>query len=105
MADRETTTREALQELLDAELAEAGADAKARYDRHRSEPERIKCARFGDDSVEPVWVFASAGAERLGYDDEEREFGCGRLDEQGVLRDWGTWDSLENALLHFPEDE
>lgn len=105
MAHRENITRDALQELIDAGLARAGDDAKARYEQYRFEPEQIKCACFGDDRVESLWVFASAGAERLGYDEEELEFGCGTLDAQGVLREWGTWDSLGSALLHFPEDE
>ncbi len=107
MADERTPlTREELDALLESALDEIGDDAAAAvWEQYRIEPQQVKCARFGDDSVYATWVVAAAAEERLGYDDFEKEFGTGVLDSQQVLRQWGTWGSLRNALLHFPEDE
>ncbi len=106
MADETTPlTRKELDALLESALGEIGDDtAAAVWERYRIEPQQVKCARFGDDSVHATWVVAAAGEERLGYDDVEKEFGTGVLGSQKVLRQWGTWGSLRNALLHFPED-
>ncbi len=105
MSQGSTLSAEEFQCVLDEAQAEVGPEAAAVWERYRVEPARVKCARQGGDAIEPLWVVAAFGDERLGYDAVQSEFGSGVLDSQGVLRQWGTWGSLRNALLHFPEDD
>ena len=105
MPQKSTPAPDEFRRVLDEALADLGPEAGAVLERYRLEPVLVKCARFGDDAIETLWVVAAAGEERLGYDAALSEFGSGVLDSQGVLRQWGTWGSLRNALLHFPEGD
>ena len=98
-----TLSREEFAALFMAALEELDDGQRADYERYRIEPAPVDCARYNDDTIEPLWVVAKAGAERLAYDDEESEFGTGTLDDQGVLRRWGTWGTLGTALKNFPD--
>jgi hypothetical protein len=98
-----TLSREEFVALLKAALEELDDEQRATYESHRIEPEPCDCARYNDDTVEPLWSVARAGAECLAYDDEEGEFGTGVLDDGGVLRKWGTWGTLATALKNFPD--
>lgn len=89
--------------LLEAAVAALDPEQSHAYDRYRIEPAPVNCARYNDETVEPLWAVAQAGPERIAYDDEEDEFGIGVLDAAGVLRQWGTWGTLAAALEHFPE--
>ncbi len=98
-----TISREDFASLFEAALEQLDEGQRADYERYGIEPVPIDCARYNDDTVEPLWAVARRGAERLAYDDEEGEFGTGLLDERGVLRAWGTWGTLGAALENFPE--
>ncbi len=98
-----TLSREEFAALFKAALEELDDGQHADYARYRIEPAPVDCARYNDDTIEPLWTVARAGAECLAYDDEEGEFGTGVLDDQGVLRGWGTWGTLGAALENFPE--
>jgi hypothetical protein len=76
----------------------------------RPKPEHVTCERRnvvdGSPNVrDPIYVIARSGDEVLTYDDVEEHFGTGTLDQDSVLRNWGTWgESLGRSLDHFPED-
>ena len=98
-----TLSREEFAALLEAALEKLDDGQRADYERHRIEPAPCDCARYNDDTIEPLWAVARAGAECLAYDDEENEFGTGVVDAVGILRKWGTWGTLGTALENFPD--
>jgi hypothetical protein len=105
MADSKALSRDEFQSVFELALEALEPEQRLRYDRHRIEPGRVACARYNDEIVDELWAVAAAGGERLCYDDEELEWGTGRQDAAGVLREWGTWGGLDAALENFPEDE
>ncbi len=98
-----TISQEEFAALFKTALEELDEGRRADYERYRIEPVPVDCARYNDDTIEPLWAVAKAGTEHLAYDDEEAEFGTGVLDDQGVLRKWGTWGALSTALKNFPD--
>ncbi len=105
MADPRPLLRDEFLVLFEAALESLEPGSRLRYDGYRIDPTPVDCARYNDETVEPLWAVAQAGAERICYDDEEGEWGTGVLDETGVLREWGTWGGLDTALENFPEAE
>ena len=105
MAEPEPLAREEFAALFSKALASLDPEQAEDYERHRIEPTPVDCARYNDDTVEPLWAVAAAGDQRIAYDDEEDEFGIGVLDAAGVLRQWGTWGPLSAALENFPESD
>jgi hypothetical protein len=105
MADPKPISRDEFLALFEQALESLEPGARLRYDGYRIDPAPVACARYNDETVEPLWAVAQAGPERICYDDEEGEWGTGVLDDSGVLREWGTWGGLDAALENFPEAE
>lgn len=80
-----------------------------RWDRYGlAVPVAVPCIRRdisgSPTEPEPIYCFARAGDEVLIHDDVEEEFGTGILDNDGVLRQWGTYgEELRWSLHHFPQ--
>jgi hypothetical protein len=96
-----------LQYLMANELGRLSDAQFQRWERYGIKPEHVTCERAvgagGPPSVDPIYVIARSGQEVLVYDDVEGEFGTGVLDQDGVLRTWGTWgEALAWSLERFP---
>jgi hypothetical protein len=63
------------------------------------------CFRTKQYGIERVFVIASSGQDLLFFDDVEDEFAIGVADEDGVLRDWGLYGDLMDALPFLTRNE
>ena len=109
MANWERITESELRLLLADNVLRLDADMFPRWEELGVMPVQIQCERptFSSDPVaqESLFVVARAEDEVLIYDDVEDAFGIGRVDADGVLRNWGTYgEELSWALRRFPSD-
>jgi hypothetical protein len=86
--------------LVAAQAARLQADQRAAWQRCAVQPffvpwHRVSCQLGGDE----IWVLARAGERVLVYDCVADEYGAGRLDEFGVLRDFDAADADFAAVL------
>ena len=63
------------------------------------------CFRTEQYGIEQVFVVASSGQRLLFFDDVEDEFAIGVAANDGVLRDWGLYGDLMDALPALTRDE
>lgn len=82
-------TRTEVAALVEQRLAAASPAERITWDRYAVVPypvpwHRVSCQLGGDE----IFVLARAGDAVLVYDCVEAEFGVGRLDEFGILRDY-----------------
>ena len=104
MAEGDLTAPE-FERLLDAEASGLEPDVRELLDVHGIPPVRMTYTwDWGAGPVAtPIWVFARAGDEVLGYDEVEQAYGTGVGREGGTVGEWGTWGArLRRALLRFP---
>jgi hypothetical protein len=92
-------SRERFQSILDEEVAALPQEA-AKILKVRAVPIfEQPCLRSEDYGIEKVFAVARAENRVLFFDDVEDEFGVGIPDNDGVLRDLGTFGSFIAAVL------
>jgi hypothetical protein len=62
----------------------------------------FRSEQYGD---ERVFVVARSAKQRILFDDVEDEFAIGEPDDDGVLRDWGLYGDLIDAVRGLPKLE
>lgn len=98
-------TRTEVAALVEQQLAAASPAERITWDRYAVVPypvpwHRVSCQLGGDE----IFVLARAGDAVLVYDCVEAEFGVGRLDEFGILRDYRDSDArLASVRRSFVE--
>jgi hypothetical protein len=83
---------------LKAEIAGLPGDLLKIYREHATAIAEQPCFRSPQYGAERVFVVARSGTRLLIFDDVEDEFAIGVTDEDGVLKDWGLYGDLIDAL-------
>jgi hypothetical protein len=96
--DWQPISREQLDRLLSREEAQLTPDVREIYEGRRSAIAEHPCFRSEQYGIERVFVVARSGKLLLFFDDSEDEFAVGVPDDDGILRDWGLYGSLTDAV-------
>jgi hypothetical protein len=99
--DWEPISRSDIQGRLDAEIAALSPGLLNTYREHATEIAELPCFRNEQYGNERIFVVARSGTRLLFFDDVEDEFAIGVADDDGVLRDWGLYGDLMDALRVF----
>ncbi len=92
-------SRERFDQVLRKEIEALPPAAMEIYERYATIPFEQPCSRGAEYGVERVFVVARDGNHLLFFDDVEEDFGVGVPDEDGILRDMGTFGPLVAAVL------
>jgi hypothetical protein len=92
-------SRETFDKILQEEVEALTTEAAGIYARYATTPFEQACLRGADYDVERVFVVARDGTRLLFFDDIEEDFGVGVPDDDGILRDMGTFGPLIAAVL------
>jgi hypothetical protein len=94
-----------LNRLLDAEVDGLDSSARNQWQKYRTTPMRIDSNHVPDWN-DPLWIVARHHSQILAYNEVEEEFGTGKIDVNGIVRDFGLYgERLQFSLLHFPEED
>jgi hypothetical protein len=96
---RSPFSREVFDQILREEIEALNPTATEIYERYATPPFEQPCLRGTDCAVERVFVVARHGNRLLFFDDVEEDFGVGVPDDDGILRDMGTYGPLVAAVL------
>ena len=94
-------SREQFEQMLGTQEAELPPDLRKLYELHKTAIVEQPCFRSEQNGTERVFVVARSGEQLLFYDDYEQEFAMGVPDDDGVLRAWGLYGDLKDAVPHF----
>jgi len=94
-------SRTEFENRLNAEVAALPADFVNIYREHATAITEQPCFRSEQFGRERVFLVARSGKRMLVFDDVEDEFAIGTAGEDGVLRDWGLYGDLVDALRAF----
>jgi hypothetical protein len=94
----EPISRAGLESRLNAEIATLPPGLLNTYRTHATTIAGLPCFRSEQYGTEHVFVVARSGRRLLIFDDVEDEFAIGAVDEDGVMRDWGLYGDLIDAL-------
>ena len=98
---RQPISREQFERMLGTQEAELSPDLRKRYELHKTAIVEQSCFRSEPKGTERVFVVARSGELLLFFDDCEDEFAMGVPDEDGVLRAWGLYGDLKDAVPHL----
>jgi len=87
-----------LESRLKTEIATLPVDLLKTYREHMTAMAEQPCFHSDPYGPEQVFVVARSGKRLLIFDDVEDEFAIGAADEDGVLREWGLYGALIDAL-------
>jgi hypothetical protein len=91
-------SRAELENRLNTEIAALPVNLRSAYTEHATAIAEQPCFRSKQFGPERVFLVARSGKRLLIFDDVEDEFAIGVADEDGVLRDWGLYGDLIDAL-------
>jgi hypothetical protein len=93
-------TAEALEEILERDLADGDAALRLSFEKYRVPTLKAAITRNGE--VEHVFIVAKKGGEVMYYDDIDERFEISRIGEDGSILDPGSnQDSLGLALRRW----
>jgi hypothetical protein len=95
----QTVSRERFQSIFDEEVAALTPETVRILKVDAVPIFEQPCFRSEDCGIEKAFAVARAGNRVLFFDDVEEDFGVGVPDSDGILRDLGTFGSLEEAAL------
>ena len=99
--DWKPISRADLDSRLKSEVAALPPDALRTYKEHAVAIVEQPCFRSEQYGPERVFVVARSDARLMVFDDVEDEFAIGVPDEDGILRTWGLYGDLVDALRAF----
>jgi hypothetical protein len=100
-SDWQPISREQFEQMLRTQEAELSLDLRKLYEAHKTAIVEQSCFRSEQYGTERVFVVARSGKQLLFFDDCEDEFAMGVPDEDGVLRAWGLYGDLKDAVPHL----
>ena len=92
-------SREKFESILVEEVQSLTPEVFRIYQRYVVSPYQQFCLRNMSLGTELVFVVGKVRTYLLFYDDVEEDFGVEIPDSDGVLRNWGTYGSLAQAVL------
>jgi hypothetical protein len=101
-AEWRPATVEAVNEIVQKDLAACDAEQKAAFDRYSVEPHPAPILRYG--RIETVIVVARKGNEAVYWEDVEEGFNTSAVDDKATIAEhWCNQDTLGVALNRWIE--